>query len=142
MKREFSAGGIIFKKSGSKIKFLLVRNQSLKRPEVDYWGFPKGRIEEREDTKKAALREVLEETAIKAEILDKIGYSKYIFSKDGEKILKIVSFYLMKYLSGKPKNQLEEISEVGWFTKDEALKKLSFSKDKELLKKAVEVVRV
>ncbi|MFH0937060.1 MAG: NUDIX hydrolase [Candidatus Daviesbacteria bacterium] len=143
MKREFSAGGVILQKHGDNWEVLLVRNQSLKDPEIYYWGFPKGHIEEGEETKKAAVREVLEETGVETEIIEKIGDSRYVFfsPQEGEKVFKVVSFFLMKYLSGEPKAQDGEISEAKWFPVEEALKVFSFPKDKELLKKAIEMMK-
>lgn len=142
MKREFSAGGIIFQEGANDLQFLLARNQSMTRPEVDYWGFPKGHLEEGESSEKAALREVEEETGVKAEIIKKIGQSKYIYTseKEVEKIFKIVTLFLMKYLSGEARPQDGEISEVIWLPENQVTDKLSFSEDRKLFKKALEIL--
>lgn len=136
MKRVFSAGGIVFNQQG---QVLLTQNSSNK-----YWGFPKGTInlEKKESMKAAATREVKEEGGVEAEIIDKIGDTKYIFTQPEtkEKFFKIVSYYAMKYISGDPKDHDWEVSEAGWFEPEEALKKLSFSGDKEMLKKALEIM--
>ncbi len=138
MKLEFSAGGVVFKKDQQGIKFLLIKNPSLKDATKFYWGFPKGGIEKGESSKETALREVKEETGIKAKIVAKIEDSKYIFTgADGEKIFKVVSIYLMESKSGELTKQLTEISDIGWFTKEEVLEKLSFSNDKKLFKNAL-----
>ena len=52
----------------------------------------------------------------------------------------MVTVYLMKYLSGDPKDHDWEVSEADWFSPEEALKILSFSPDKILLKKALECI--
>lgn len=142
MIRVFSAGGIVFKKDQDGLHFLLARNQSMTRVRVDYWGFPKGHLEEGESSEKAALREVLEETGVEAEIMEKIGQSKYIYTSktEGGKIFKIVTLFLMKYLSGEAVPQDTEISEVIWLPQDKVLGKLSFKEDQLLFKKAVEMV--
>jgi len=57
----------------------------------------------------------------------------------GEKIFKVVTVYLMKYLSGDPADHDWEVSEAKFVTPEEALKTLSFSQDKIHLKKAVEM---
>lgn len=131
MKREFSAGGIVFK--GNKV--LLTKHSQNK-----HWSFPKGWIEQGQTSKEAALREVKEEGGVEAEIVDKIGDSKYIYTLNGEKIFKVVVYFLMKYKSGNPKDHDWEMEEAGWFSSDEALKTLSFSRDKELLKKAIKMI--
>lgn len=131
MKREFSAGGIVFNSKGQ----VLVTKHSQNK----HWSFPKGLIDPGQTVEEAALREVKEEGGVEAEILDKVGYSKYIYSFNGEKIFKVVTYFLMKYLKGNIKDHDFEVEESGWFEPKDALKQLSFSQDKELLKKALEM---
>lgn len=133
MKREFSAGGIVFNKNG---QVLLTQSSS-----KGYWQFPKGQIEEGQTSKEAALREVREEGGVEAEILGKVGDSKYVYNHPvtKEKIFKIVTIYMMNYLSGDPKDHDWEVSEAKWVESEEALKTLSFSNDRSLLKKALEM---
>ncbi len=132
MKREFSAGGIVFNNQG---QVLLTQHSQNK-----HWSFPKGLLDHpQQTTEQSALREVKEEGGIEAEIIDKVGYSKYIYSFGGEKIFKIVTYFLMKYLSGDIADHDFEVSDIGWFEPEDALKQLSFSQDKELLKKALEM---
>lgn len=131
MKREFSAGGIVFNYEG---KVLLTKHS-----QNHHWGFPKGWIDKGETVKEAALREVKEEGGVEAEIIQKVGESKYIYTLEGEKRFKVVTIFLMKHLSGDHKTHDFEVEDSGWFTPEEALKILSFSADKSLLKKAVEL---
>ncbi|MBI2021908.1 NUDIX hydrolase [Candidatus Daviesbacteria bacterium] len=138
MKREFSAGGIVFNNKG---QVLLIHNAALRDPNKSYWGFPKGHIDQGESSKDAATREIKEETGIEAEIVQKIDDNKYIFSSNNEKIFKVVILYLMRYISGKIRYQKEELLDAGWFNFEEALAKLSFSNDKKLLQKAIEMQR-
>lgn len=131
MKREFSAGGIVFNDKGQ----VLVTQHSQNK----HWSFPKGLIDPGQTTEEAALREVREEGGIVAEIIGKAGYSKYVYSFKEEKIFKVVTYFFMKYVSGDPKDHDWEVSEAGWFAPEDALKKLTFSQDKILLKKALEM---
>ena len=130
MKREFSAGGIVFQ--GNKV--LLTKHSQNK-----HWSFPKG-LTDGQTLEEAALREVKEEGGVEAEILDKVGYNKYVYTLGGEKIFKVVTYFLMKYKSGDPKDHDWEVSEAGWYTPEDALKRLDFSQDKQLLKKAIELI--
>ena len=132
MNREFSAGGIVFNKG----KVLLVQPSG-----TEYWMFPKGHIEKGQTTKEAALREVKEEGGVEAEIVAKVGDSKYVYThpQSKEKTFKVVTIFLMKYKSGDPQDHDWEVAEAGWYDPEEALKKLSFSNDKNLLKKALEM---
>lgn len=134
MKREFSAGGVVFNSEG---KVLLINNAALRDPKKSYWGFPKGHINTGEKSEQAAVREVEEETGIKAEIVKKLGDSSYIYIREGEKVFKVVVMFLMKYISGEIKHQPEELLDAGWVTVEEAMNKLSFKKDREFLEKAL-----
>lgn len=142
MKREFSAGGIVLRgvytersrsaQDKSSWEVLLTQHSQNK-----HWSFPKGLIDPGQTIEETALREVKEEGGVKAEILEKLGYSKYIYTFNGEKIFKVVTYFVMKYISGDPKDHDWEMMDAGWFSPDEALKKLSFSRDKALLKDAL-----
>ncbi len=131
MKREFSAGGIVFNDKGE----VLVTQHSQNK----HWSFPKGHVDPGQTTEGAALREVKEEGGIVAKIISKVGYSKYVYTFEGEKIFKIVTYFLMKYISGDPKDHDWEVEEANWYTPDEALKQLSFPQDKVLLKNALKI---
>ena len=132
MIREFSAGGIVFNNQG---QVLITQHSSNK-----HWSFPKGHIEKGQTSKEAALREVREEGGIEAKILEKVGENKYVYTnKEGEKVFKLVVLFLMTYVSGDIKDHDWEVSEAKWVTPEDALGILSFSTDKQLLKKAVEI---
>ena len=134
MKREFSAGGIVFNSKG---QVLLTKHS-----QNHHWSFPKGLIDPGQTSKEAALREVKEEGGVVAEIVDKIGYSKYVYTFNGEKIFKVVTYFLMKYISGDPKDHDFEVEDIGWYEVDEAVKQLTFLQDKGLLKKAVDLFKL
>lgn len=136
MKREFSAGGIIFNNLN---QVLLINNEALKDPTKSYWGFPKGHLNEGESSNDAAIREVKEETGLDVEVLEKVGDHKYVFTFEGEKIFKVVTMFLMQMIGGELKIQSDELLDAEWFEPEEALKKLSFSKDRTLLKKALQL---
>lgn len=145
MKRQFSAGGAVFKKVHSldktgDILWLVIKPRPSKEFPKERYQLPKGLLEEKEKTENAALREVFEETGIKGEIVRKIADSRYVFSLKGEKIFKVVSYYLMKYLDGEPKEN-EEVEKIFWLPFFEASNKLTYSSDKQILKKASEMLQ-
>jgi 8-oxo-dGTP diphosphatase len=135
MKREYSAGGIVLNQG----KVLLIKNAALRDPKKAYWGFPKGHIDPGENSRDAALREIREETKITAEIVGKLGESQYVFSRSGERIVKHVDYYLLKYKSGEEQAQELEVLEVKWFDPKEAMELLSFKKDQEFLQQALKM---
>lgn len=88
MIEEVSSGGVVI--FGNTILLLKKFNGD--------WVLPKGRVEKNEAIKEAALREVLEESGVKAEILRYIGmvHYKYKNLKEDEMVYKTVHWYLMK----------------------------------------------
>lgn len=133
--REFSAGGVVYKKEAKKIKWLIVQPTGTNR-----WQFPKGKIDKNESSKDTALREVEEEGGVRVEIIEKIGDSRYFFILKGKKIFKTVTFYLLKYLGDTKEGHDWEVEETIFVPYKEAFEKLSFKDDKEILKKAKEVL--
>lgn len=139
MKREFSAGGIVFKETDNGLEYLLIKNMAMRDPNKSYWGFPKGHLDEGESSKNAAIREVKEEVGLEVEIIDKVGQSSYMFQASGEKILKIVTMFLMQASSKKISIQAAEIQEANWVDSEKVLELLSFPNDKKLFQKALEM---
>ncbi len=131
MKREFSAGGIVFNSKGQ----VLVTQHSQNK----HWSFPKGWVDKGESSEEAAVREVREEGGVVAEIIGKVGDNKYVYTFEEEKVFKVVTYFLMKYLSGDPKDHDWEVTEAGWYEPQDALNRLDFSQDKQLLKKALKI---
>jgi len=88
VRQEISAGGVVF--FGNAILLLKKYNGD--------WVLPKGRVEKNEDLKDTALREVMEEAGVKAEITKYIGVANYKFKnlKENEMVYKTVHWYLMK----------------------------------------------
>ena len=64
------------------------------------WALPKGLIDSGERPEETALREVEEETGVAARLVTKLGDVRYVYTWDGERIFKVVSFYLLRYSRG------------------------------------------
>ena len=115
MKREISAGGVVYRKlkvksEKSKILWLVCKHSGYKK-----WVLPKGLIDEGETAEQAAVREVKEETGVKGKIVAKIKpVEKYTYSLNGERIFKIVQYFLMEYVSGDIADHDWEMEEVEW----------------------------
>lgn len=99
----------------------------------NHWGFPKGKAHEKEDPKKSAERELLEETGLKVErfLLDEPLIEEYAFFRASEKVVKKVLFF-PALVSGAFILQLEEIREGKWVTFSEAFLSLSFIEAKNI----------
>ena len=126
---ESSCGAVVFRHEDDKIKYLLIRNRR-----SAHWGFPKGHIEPGESDEETAIREVLEETGLRIEILP--GFvMKSNYTIQG-KIEKSVSIFLANTIDTDYTLQVEEIEECGWFDFDSALKTLNYENDKLILNEA------
>jgi len=137
IKRIYSAGGIVFRKStrstkGTKGVEVLVTQHSGHKG----WDFPKGHREIYESEEQTALREVEEETGVKAEIIERAGETRYFYYEVGERVLKTVAFYLMKYIKEGEATTAFEVSDQVWLPVDKVEEKLTFKDTKELWRKA------
>lgn len=154
MNREFSSGGVVFKKEKTRVLWLIRRTSASKLFPETYWMLPKGWLDDdgidipgplasgkvkakEEDLEKTAIREVEEEGGVNAKIIKKIGTSTFFYTHPNRgKIMKFVTFFLMEWISDSPKGFDFETSEVAWLSYENALKKLSFDREKEVLIKA------
>jgi 8-oxo-dGTP pyrophosphatase MutT (NUDIX family) len=113
------------------------------RPE-GLWALPKGGLDEGESSEAAALREVTEETGARGRSLGKLGDVRYAYTWDGERIFKIVSFYLVRYESGRlgdvPEEFRHEVAAARWLPLDEAPQLLAYGGEREMAKKAIAVL--
>lgn len=134
-KREISAGGVVFKQQNNQAFILLIKPSGKTHNKDKAWTFPKGLIDNQKP-EDAAVREVKEEGGVEAKIIEKLGSVKYTYKWEGENIFKIVTWFLMEYLSGDPANHDFEVAFAGWFELSEAEKMLSYKTDKEIFEKA------
>ena len=127
-----SAGAIIFTIKNNQILYLLLKHIKT----GTHWGFPKGRIEENETEKEAAIREIKEETGlINLKFFEGFeGKEKYSFERKTDCVIidKIVTYFLLEAEIDKTKIS-EEHSEYGWETFERAFKKLEKENIEELI---------
>jgi 8-oxo-dGTP pyrophosphatase MutT (NUDIX family) len=131
-KREFSSGGAVYKQDGGKVLWLICKHSGYHK-----WVLPKGLIDPGEKAEETAVREVAEETGIKTKIIAKIpDPEKYVYTMNGVRIFKMVTYFLMEYVSGDIKDHDFEMEAVEWLPYDEADAKLNFHGAKAVLAKA------
>jgi 8-oxo-dGTP pyrophosphatase MutT (NUDIX family) len=142
MKFEFSAGGIVYKEQKTKIKkqkFILVCKHSGHHG----WVFPKGLIgdhikgEKKEET---ALREVEEETGVKANIIEEVKPTSYWYNWGGEKIKKTVYYFVMEASGGDITKHDDEMEAVEWIPFDEVAERLTYDSDKNSWQKTRDII--
>ena len=136
---EISAGGVIFKKENNDISVAIIRVGNR-------YALPKGLVEKGESLEHTAVREVKEETGLEGKLLgliDKIDYWFFWKNEKGEKVRhhKKVYFYLLEFVKGSTEKHDFEVDEVLWLSPGEALEKLSYKSEKEILKKAIQKIK-
>ena len=131
MIREFSSGGLVIRNLSGRphVAVVRVRDQIL--------ALPKGHPEEGESAQEAAQREVREETGLEATPVEKLGDIRYWYARDGDRVLKIVSFFLFRYRSGRLEDHDHEVEEALWIPLEEAPRRLAYRGEKDMAKAAL-----
>src|SRR5512143_1216491 len=143
MVREISAGGVVVRDIAGAWHAALIEPQkdgsparSTRKATRAVLALPKGLLDPGETAKDAAVREVREETGITAEIVTKLADIKYVYVRswgDGERVFKIVSFYLLRFVSGEigeisPEMRIE-VKRARWVPVAEASPQLAYSNE-------------
>jgi 8-oxo-dGTP pyrophosphatase MutT (NUDIX family) len=154
MVREISSGGVVVRQRDGDWWVAVIEPpgdpdtsvaKAKGRQEKRVLALPKGLVDPGEQPVETALREVHEETGIHAEIVTKLADIKYVYTRTwagNERVFKIVSFYLMRYRSGRINEVSEamriEVAEALWVKLQDAPKLLSYKGEKQMAKKAME----
>jgi 8-oxo-dGTP pyrophosphatase MutT (NUDIX family) len=168
MEREISAGGVVLQQISGVWHVALieprkdeppineVQTESLKpassktphKRSRALLTLPKGLVDAGEKPQAAALREVLEETGLIAEPVTKLADNKYVYVRtwgDGKRVFKIVSFYLMRYVSGEIDNLASdmriEVKRALWVPLTDAARQLAYSNERKVLRQAADYLQ-
>jgi 8-oxo-dGTP pyrophosphatase MutT (NUDIX family) len=105
------------------------------------WALPKGIIGDGEKPDATALREVEEETGVEGRLVEKLGDIRYVYTWAGERVFKVVSFYLLRYSRGRlgdlPPATAHEVAEVRWLPLEEAPRLLAYKGEREMAERAL-----
>ena len=120
-------------------RVLLVHQISYRGKNDRFWTFPKGHSDAGEAPLKTASRELAEETGITdVQLVEEAAFTiAYSFTHAGKRIQKSVTYYLG--ICSNTKTQIsipEEIAELGWFTFEAAIEKLSHKNTQNVLRNA------
>jgi 8-oxo-dGTP pyrophosphatase MutT (NUDIX family) len=142
VRREFSAGGVLVRRLRGRWVLAAIRPAGRKPP---VWALPKGIIDQGEKPEQTALREVTEETGIEARLVTKLGDVRYVYTWAGERVFKVVSFYLLRYRGGRlgeiAPEQKVEVADVRWLPLDDAPGLLAYKGEREMAERALAFVR-
>jgi 8-oxo-dGTP pyrophosphatase MutT (NUDIX family) len=147
MAREFSAGGVVVRNREGKWAVAVIEPR--RDPGQDaVLALPKGDVDSGEKPDQTALREVREETGLEATLVAKLTDIKYFYVRswgDRQRVFKIVSFYLLRYSSGRIGNIADdmrhEVERALWIPLDEAPRRLSYRGERDVAKLAVEYLK-
>lgn len=154
MVREISAGGVVVRRAGEGWELAVIEPQkepssstasAKKLPKKVTLALPKGLVDPGEKPEETALREVQEETGVRATLITKLADIKYVYVRswgDKQRVFKIVSFYLLKYESGnidelKPDMRIE-VKRAFWIPLAEAVSKLAYRGERDVVRRAQE----
>jgi 8-oxo-dGTP pyrophosphatase MutT (NUDIX family) len=135
---EVSAGGVVYRPSAEHgaVEIALAARRT-RRGELA-WGLAKGAIEPGETAEQAAVREVLEETGLEAEIEADLGEIRYFYVWEGVRVRKRVRFFLMLATGGDVSRHDSEMEDVRWFLLERAIKRATYRGEREVIERAAE----
>jgi 8-oxo-dGTP pyrophosphatase MutT (NUDIX family) len=102
---------------------------------------PKGHPEEGESAAEAALREVREEAGVETRVVEKLGDVRYWYMRHGKRIAKVVSFFLLEYVSGEVDDHDVEVEHARWLALADAARDLTYEGEREMVNRALSRTR-
>jgi 8-oxo-dGTP pyrophosphatase MutT (NUDIX family) len=151
MVREISAGGVVLREISGTWHVALIEPQKEGAPGAKSprqrskaaLALPKGLVDPGETAPVAALREVQEETGIVGELIAKLADTRYVYVRnwgDGQRVFKIVTFYLLHYVSGEIDDVTAamrvEVKRALWVPLAEASRQLMYSNERKVVRLA------
>jgi 8-oxo-dGTP pyrophosphatase MutT (NUDIX family) len=126
---EFSAGGVVVR-DGRCVVIVPTRRAA---DGSRVLALPKGHPDGGESAADAALREVREETGVEAQLVEKLGDIRYWYMRGGRRISKVVSFFLLDYVSGELDDHDHEVEHAEWMALDEAARRLTYKGERDMV---------
>ena len=128
VEREFSCGGVVVR--GRECIVIVPTRRAAGGTQV--LALPKGHPDGGESAADAALREVREETGVDATLVEKLGDVRYWYMRGGRRIAKVVSFFLLDYVSGELDDHDHEVEHAEWMTLEEAARRLTYQGERDM----------
>ena len=129
--RVVAAGGVVLRTHHDKGRQVLM----IHRESYDDWSLPKGKGLADELLPETAIREIREETGVTACLDLRLPTQKYLVPKG----LKATHYWRAGVVEQRPRLPDKEVQKVKWFTVEEALKKLTYAADREVVGAAMDL---
>lgn len=139
--REVSAGGLVLNAEDSELVALISHRNRAGRED---WCIPKGHAEDGETLEQAAVREVFEETGLRAEIIDSLGVIHYRFKVGKTRIEKTVHHFLMRQVGGTldaSNDPAGEVLDAAWVALDQLIEVLAHENERKIALQAREYLK-
>jgi len=140
VRREFSAGGVVVRRIRGEWRLAAIRPGG----KTKVWALPKGLLGPGETPAETALREVTEETGVRGRLVEKLGDVRYVYTWEGERVFKVVSFFLVRYSGGRlgdiPEELRHEVAETRWLPLEDAPRLLTYGGEREMAAKALQLI--
>jgi 8-oxo-dGTP pyrophosphatase MutT (NUDIX family) len=140
VRREFSAGGVLVRRVRGEWRLAAIRPAG----KDNVWALPKGLIGRGESAADTAVREVAEETGVQGRMLEKLGDVRYVYTWRGERVFKVVSFFLLRYSRGRlgdlPAAYRHEVADTRWLLLEDAARLLAYKGEQEMAAKALQIL--
>ncbi len=131
-----AAGGVVMRGTEDSREVIVAGRESDRT-----WVFPKGTPDGGETIEQTALREVREESGLDVDIVRPIGTIDYWFAVPGERVHKIVHFFLMKSRGGDVSRHDHEYDDVRWVPVADARRMLTYDTYRDMLDRAIDAAR-
>lgn len=139
VEKVMSAGGVVYRYiDNGNIEIVLCGRKDPLR-----WSLPKGTPDSGETIIQTAIRETQEETGLEVRVEEPLGSIRYWFVSHTSRVRfdKTVFFYLMSYENGETENHDHEFDEVEWVLAEDALHRLTFPQEANILSRALDAIQ-
>jgi 8-oxo-dGTP pyrophosphatase MutT (NUDIX family) len=130
--RELSAGGVVVR--GDACVVIVPTRRAADGSKV--LALPKGHPDGDESPADAALREVREEAGVESRMVEPLGDVRYVYTRRGRRIAKVVRFFLLEYVAGEPSEHDHEVEDARWMALDEAARALTYPGERDMAARA------